>query len=94
LRNNLGVKNLNDWIFKLNLVNVTHLNPLETDSLSSEEAKDGIELSKDAMLEKVVLIVSSFYCMALQAMKIKSDWREAETFCAKSVEIALSFLPE
>lgn len=42
------------------------------------------------MLEKVVLIVSALYCAGIQCI----DQRDAESMCAKSVQIALSFLPQ
>jgi hypothetical protein len=66
------------------------------------------EFSKDAMLEKVVLITSAYFCMS---MEIKFQIKEAkslgypedqlpftakdcETFHAKALHLALVFLPE
>lgn len=55
VRNILGVKQKDDWIFNLNIGNVMHLTPLTLDDLTFH-IDNSHELSRDAMLEKVTSI--------------------------------------
>ena len=102
-RNNLGIKNKQDWIFNLNIGNVMHMNCLKTDELNLKVEKSH-ELSKDAMLEKVVLIVTAYFCIATEikfiikeneasAQSCELTRKDSEAFHAKALYIALLFLP-
>jgi len=73
-RNTLGVRTKDDWIFNLNIGNVMQLNCLQTEELNTVVDKTH-EFSKDAMLEKVVLITSAYFCMS---MEIKFQLKEAK----------------
>lgn len=65
VRNMLGVKHQDDWIFNLNIGNVMHLSPMNSDELSAKLDKTH-ELNKDAMLEKIILLVVSFFCVGTE----------------------------
>jgi len=77
VRNNLGVKQQDDWIYNLNIGNVMHLSLMGTDELSPINSKPdekpeensfetSHELCKDAMLEKIVLISVGYFCIATE----------------------------
>jgi len=77
VRNNLGVRQQDDWIYNLNIGNVMHLSLMGTDELapinskSDEKPEDNSfetshELCKDAMLEKIVLISVGYFCIATE----------------------------
>jgi hypothetical protein len=93
--------NKDDWIFNLNIGNVMYLNCLGSDELNMPIEKTH-EFSKDAMLEKVVLIASAYYCVAME-MKFLVDEstneqcvyskKDPETFHAKALHLVLKFLP-
>jgi len=65
VRNTLGVKNSQDWIFNLNIGNVMHLNMMKEQELNAK-IENTHELTKDTMLEKVVLITSAYFCIATE----------------------------
>lgn len=65
MRNTLGVKNAQDWIFNLNIGNVMHLNMMGAEELNTK-LENTHELTKDTMLEKVVLITSAYFCIATE----------------------------
>ena len=102
VRNALGVKNSQDWIFNLNIGNVMHLNMMREQELNSK-VENTHELTKDTMLEKVVLITSAYFCIATEIRFIlQKDLldvklitkKDSEAFHAKALHIALLFLPE
>jgi len=67
VRSALGIKNPDDWIFNLNIGNVMHMSPIGFDDLHSSLYLDSIgkrcvyELSKDSLLEKIVLLTVSYF---------------------------------
>ena len=65
VRNILGIKHQDDWIFNLNIGNVMHLTPMNIDELSAKIDKSH-ELNKDAMLEKIILFIVSFFCVGTE----------------------------
>lgn len=65
VRNMLGIKHSDDWIFNLNIGNVMHLSPMNSDELSAKLDRTH-ELNKDAMLEKIILFVVSFFCVGTE----------------------------
>ena len=99
VRNMLGIKHQDDWIFNLNIGNVMHLSPMNTDELSAKLDKTH-ELNKDAMLEKIILFVVSFFCMGTElrflALKENFDFtkKDSEMWHAKAMHVACLFLPE
>lgn len=56
---------MNDWIFNLNIGNVMHLSPMNLDELHSK-LEITHELNRDAMLEKIVLITVSYFCLGTE----------------------------
>eukprot|EP00347_Sterkiella_histriomuscorum_P000936 403373959 len=99
VRNILGIKHQDDWIFNLNIGNVMHLTPMNTDELAAKLDRTH-ELNKDAMLEKIILFVVSFFCVGteLRFLSQKEDSgftkKDSEMWHAKSLHTASLFLPE
>ncbi len=100
LRNILGVQHMNDWIFNLNIGNVMHLSPMNLDELHTK-LEITHELNRDAMLEKIVLITVSYFCLGTElrfmANKQKpSDeaFEESDLWHSKALRIASRFLPD
>lgn len=128
VRNNLGIKQNDDWIFNLNIGNVMHLSLMGSDELAAissikkdlstlrepstdtsktKETKNlfetSHELCKDAMLEKIVLISVSYFCIAtemrfiLQKQAGKGSQivkRDSEMYHAKALHLSSIFLPK
>ena len=65
VRNILGVKHKEDWIFNLNIGNVMHLAPMSLDDLNIH-IDSSHELSRDAMLEKIILLSVSNFCVGTE----------------------------
>ena len=69
LKNNvktiLGVKEQDDWIFNLNIGNVMHLLPMSLEELNLH-IDNSHELSRDAMLEKIILLSVSYFCVGTE----------------------------
>jgi hypothetical protein len=61
----LGVKDSDDWIFSLNIGNVMHLLPMSIEELNLH-IDNSHELSRDAMLEKIILISVSYFCVGTE----------------------------
>ena len=62
VRNTLGVKDHNNWIYNLNIGNVMNLTPMNSDELNTQSDVFQ-ELSKDTMLEKFILYVVAYFCV-------------------------------
>ena len=101
VRNTLGLKNIHDWIFNLNIGNVMHLNMMKDLELNAR-VENTHELAKDTMLEKIVLMTSAYFCIATEIrfiiqkelMDVKSiTKKDSEAYHAKSLHISLLFLP-
>lgn len=65
IRNILGVKHSEDWIFNLNIGNVMHLAGMTLDELSFPDDL-AHELNKDAMLEKIILVTTAYFCLGTE----------------------------
>jgi hypothetical protein len=65
VRNILGIRHQDDWIFNLNIGNVMHLATMSTEELTSK-LDASHELNRDAMLEKIVLLTVSSFCVATE----------------------------
>lgn len=61
----LGVKDQDDWIFNLNIGNVMHLLPMSLEELNLH-VDNSHELSRDAMLEKIILLSVSYFCVGTE----------------------------
>jgi len=71
-----------------------YLNCLPSEELDTQIDK-AHEFSKDAMLEKVVLISSAYFCVAMEMKFLEPDYtkKDSETFHAKALHLVLKFLP-
>lgn len=105
MRNALGVKDHNNWIYNLNIGNVMNLTPMNSDELKPQP-EIFLEFSKDTMLEKIILYSVGLFCVGtelrFQATKEEAHgspqefyrvW-ESEMWHAKAIKIACLFLPE
>jgi len=54
-----------DWIFNLNIGNVMHLQPLSSEELNLH-IDNSHELSRDAILEKIILLTVSYFCVGTE----------------------------
>jgi len=100
VRNILGIKHQDDWIFNLNIGNVMHLSPMNADELSAKLEKSH-ELNKDSMLEKIILFVVSYFCVGTELRFLSQkeaetgvSKKDSEMWQAKSLHVAATFLPE
>lgn len=65
VRNVLGLRHSEDWIFNLNIGNVMHLSLMGSEELNTK-LENTHELCKDSMLEKIVLISVSYFCIGTE----------------------------
>ena len=80
-----------------------HLNMMKDQELNAK-IENTHELTKDTMLEKVVLIASSYFCIATEIRFILSKEmlddaklitkKDSESYHAKALHLSLLFLPE
>lgn len=76
-----------------------HLTPMNTDELAAKLDLTH-ELNKDAMLEKIILFVVSFFCVGTElrflSQKEKAEFtkKDSEMWHAKALHTACLFLPE
>ena len=61
----LGVKRYEDWILNLNIGNVMHLSPLGLQEMNLQ-LDNSHELTRDAILEKVVLLSIAYFCVGTE----------------------------
>ena len=54
-----------DWVLNLNIGNVMHLMPLSLNDLTLH-VDCSHELSRDAMLEKIILLTISYFCVGTE----------------------------
>lgn len=54
-----------DWIFNLNIGNVMHLQPLSNEEMNLH-IDNSHELSRDAILEKIILLTVSYFCVGTE----------------------------
>jgi hypothetical protein len=65
VRNVLGLRHSEDWIFNLNIGNVMHLSLMGAEELNAK-LENTHELCKDSMLEKIVLVSVSYFCIGTE----------------------------
>lgn len=67
VRSALGIMKTDDWIFNLNIGNVMHMTPIGFDDLHSSLNLESVskrceyELSKDSLLDKIVLLTVAYF---------------------------------
>lgn len=68
MRNSLGVVKSEDWIFRLSIANILELSYLPISELNGSGLKleSYLEVDKDSMLEKIVLMSVAYFCIATE----------------------------
>jgi len=99
VRNVLGLRHSDDWIFNLNIGNVMHLSLMGAEELNAK-LETTHELCKDSMLEKIVLVGVSYFCIGtemrflMQKASSALTKKDSEAFHAKALHISTLFLPQ
>ena len=103
----LGVKEQDDWIYNLNIGNVMHLLPMSLEELNLH-IDNSHELSRDAMLEKIILLSVSYFCVGTELRFLSNTFskdqqddgetnnyslKDSEMWHAMSLETCGTFLP-
>ena len=93
----LGVKEADDWIYNLNIGNVMHLLPMNLDELNLH-IDNSHELSRDAMLEKIILLAGSYFCVGTELRfrcqkSVEFTKGDSEQWHGKALESSCMFLP-
>ena len=91
-----GTINQEDWIQLLNIENILFLSPLNCEDLDLD-SDSRFELLKDTILEKVVMLTVSYFCISKE-MKILSNEKNnkkinGEYYLNQAVEFASLFFP-
>ena len=85
-----------DWIQLLNIGNIMYLSPLNYEDLELD-SDPKYELLRDAILEKVVMLTVSYFCIASELRFLSPDKSNNKTngefYLYKAVEFASFFLP-
>lgn len=68
----LEAREEDDWIFNLNIGNVMHLQPICPDDLSFH-VDNSHELSRDAILEKIIMLTVSYFCVGTELRFINNS---------------------
>lgn len=66
-----------DWIFNLNIGNVMHLQPLSSEQMNLH-IDNSHELSRDAMLEKIILLTVSYFCVGTELRFLNNNSTSTE----------------
>lgn len=88
-----------DWIKFLNIGNIMYLSPISVDELDLE-SDPGCELLRDAVIEKIVMLSVSYFCLATEYKFISEDKEKisenmiiSELYHSKAVEFSFSYIP-
>jgi hypothetical protein len=76
VRNALGLRHADDWIFNLNIGNVMHLSLMGTEELNTK-LETTHELCKDSMLEKIVLVCVAYFCVGTEMRFLMSKGNQS-----------------
>lgn len=97
MRTVLGVQKHNDWIYEYNIGDMMLIQPLSLYELKNNIGAQA-ELTRDLMLEKILMIVVSHFCVAteirfLTANNSKIQANEGRIWHKKALEFGQPFLP-
>jgi hypothetical protein len=85
-----------DWIQMINIGNIMYLSPLNYDELELD-SEPKYELLRDAILEKIIMLTVSYFCIANELRFLSNDKDNnkinGEFYHYKSVEFSSIFLP-
>jgi hypothetical protein len=93
-RTSLGVRHFTDWIYSFSINDLFELKPLKFFEVKNAHTFEA-ELSKDYMLEKVCLLVSTCYLVATESRIIDDQdiQVKAKEWHARAVCIGINLLP-
>ena len=73
IRNLLGAEiKSDDWIHLLNIGNIMYLSPLNEEDLEVE-SDPKYELLRDAILEKIVMLTASYFCISMEMKQLSHE---------------------
>ena len=97
IRNSFGTEvKEDDWIQLLTIHNIIYLSPLNNEDLDLD-SDPKYELLRDAILEKVVMLTVSFFCVAMEMKQLSPDKNNKKTngefFHHKAISFSNLYLP-
>ena len=85
-----------DWIQMINIGNIMYLSPLNYDELELD-SEPKYELLRDAILEKIIMLTVSYFCIANELRFLSKDKENnnlnGEFYHYKAVDLSCIFLP-
>lgn len=88
--------NKEDWLSNLNIGNIMYLSPLNDGDLDLE-SEPKYELLGDAILEKVIFLSASYFCVAMELYQLASDKNNkkinGEFFLKQACNLSDLYLP-
>ena len=94
LRSALGVQHYDDWVYSVNIGDIMHIQPLTMFELKSS-LEPFAELTRDFLLDKVCLLLVSYYCLAteLRCLYGRERMLQAHDYHSKALQIAKDLFP-
>lgn len=94
LRSALGVQHYDDWVYSINISDIMLIQPLTVFELKSD-LEPFAELTRDFLLDKVCLLLVSYYCLATELRLLYGRERllQAHDYHSKALQIAKDLLP-
>ena len=91
-----GGTNKDDWLSKLNIGNIMYLTPLNDGDLDLE-SESKYELLGDAIIEKVIFLSVSYFCIAMEMYQLATDKNNkkinGEFFLRQACNLSDLYLP-
>lgn len=100
MRNLFGYMENKETAAGINIGNIMQMSPLTLPDLLAKY-NNSVELSREALLEKIALLTASYFCMATEKRFLNqnapedggTDRKESEFWHAKALELSCCFLP-
>mmetsp|Transcript_16057 Transcript_16057/g.29428 ORF Transcript_16057/g.29428 Transcript_16057/m.29428 type:complete len:319 (+) Transcript_16057:287-1243(+) len=99
MRSAVGLKGASEWIESFTISDLMTLQPMSSAEFKSQ-GNLTTELSKDYVMIKLSLVVTSFFCIATELKSLSQEKaydgrnpREAEAYHKRALELARSFYP-
>ena len=91
-----GAIKTDEWIQLLNIENILYLSPLNYDDLDLD-SDSRFELLKDTILEKIVMLTVSYYCISKEMKYLTKDKNNKKTngehYLSKAMDLSTIFFP-
>ena len=91
-----GTIKQDDWIQLLNIENILYLSPLNVEDLDLD-SDSRFELLKDTILEKIVMLTVSYYCISKEMKFLSKDKNNKKTngeyYLYQAIEFSSLFFP-